>query len=66
MDSNVRLMKKLVTLEGGKSFYTFYLRFANGETLKIQPNSWVDDKKVRHSNYDKLSFVADSELPFDK
>ena len=63
---DVRLFKTHITLKDGKQFYSFYLRFANGETLKIQPNTWTDKEGKKHSNYDKLSFIAETELPFDK
>lgn len=62
----VTLFKQKIELKDGKSFYSFYLRFANGETLKIQPNNWTDKEGKKHSNYDKLVFVAETELPFDK
>lgn len=61
----VHLIKKMVVLADGKKFYTFYLRFANGETLKVQPNTWTDKEGKKHSNYDLLAFSAESELPFD-
>ena len=60
------LIKKKVDLEGGKYFYTFYLKFQNGELVRIQPNSYADKNKVNHSNSDVLRALADDELPFDK
>ena len=67
---DVKLFKKLVVLHEGtkdeKKFYTFYLKLANGETLKVLPNSYVDKNKKTQSNYRELCLIANDELPFDK
>lgn len=62
---DAKLFKQKHETKEGRTFYSFYLLFANGEKLKIQPNSWVDDNEKKHSNYDKLAFIAtDDSLPF--
>lgn len=66
----VRLVKKLVTINKGKNdekkFYQFVLVLQNGSQLKIKPNSYTDKDGKATSNYRELSLIADDDLPFDK
>lgn len=63
---DVKLYKKQVQLDDGKSFYTFYLKLQNGSTIRVNANSWKDKEGKSHSNYNELLLIACDELPFDK
>lgn len=56
----VYLTKKVVSNKTKKevTITEYYLVFPNGKYLRFEPYSYEDKNKVRHSNDDRIRFIA--------